>query len=147
MTLSAIVLAGERGPGGAVAQAAGVPCKALTPIGNRAMLDRVLGTLARTGRVADCLVVGNPDFETALAPLLASYAGFAHWHAGQASPARSAASAADAIAGDRVILLTTADHPLLSPVMVQELLDEEYQEVPGFYTAGVSGFAGLRYAF
>jgi CTP:molybdopterin cytidylyltransferase MocA len=123
MNLSAIVLAGERGPGDSVAQAAGVACKALAQVGNLAMLERVLGTLARTERIDQCLVVGNPGFENALAPVLARFDGLARWHAGDASPARSAASAAAEIRADSAILLTTADHPLLSGNMVEELLE------------------------
>ena len=125
MDLSAIVLAGERAGPGAVARAAEVPCKALARVGKQAMLDRVLSTLARTGRIRECLVVGNPGFESALAPLLEGHSRFARWQAGDASPARSAELAAAEIAPDRAILLTTADHPLLSVGMLDELLSAE----------------------
>lgn len=122
MDIYAIVLAGERAPGGAVAEAAGVPFKALAPVGQRAMLDRVLGTLARSERITECRVVGNPGAQSALNPVLERFAGFARWQEGEASPARSAARAAAEIPPDCGILLTTADHPLLSLAMVEEIL-------------------------
>ncbi|UCG72945.1 MAG: nucleotidyltransferase family protein [Chromatiales bacterium] len=122
MDYSAILLAGERTPDGAVARAAGVPCKALAQVGGQPMLERVLATLAQVGRFTQCRVVGNPEFRNALNPVLAGFPGFAHWQDGDGSPARSAALAAAAIPADQGILLTTADHPLLTPAMVAELL-------------------------
>lgn len=123
MTFSAIVLAGERGPDSPVAQAAGVPCKALAEVADRPMVARVLDSLARTGRISDCRVVGNPDFRFALEPVLKQFQGFACWQNGEASPARSAARAAADIPPERRILLTTADHPLLTGAMIEELLN------------------------
>lgn len=122
MNYSAILLAGERAPDGAVARAAGVPCKALAPVGGQAMLGRVLATLAQVGRITECRVVGNPEFRNALEPVLAGFAGFARWQDGEGSPARSAALAAAVIPPEQGILLTTADHPLLTTTMVTELL-------------------------
>ena len=122
MKFNAIVLAGERGPGGAVAEAAGVPCKALAEVANQAMLTRVLGALARSGRISECRVAGNPGFRNALEPVLAGFQGFATWQDGEASPARSAARAAAAIPPEHGILLTTADHPLLTTATIDELL-------------------------
>ena len=121
MKLIAILLAGERLGQSPVAEAAGVPCKALATVGELPMLARVLRTLARTPHVEKCVVVGNPEFKNALEPVLAGFSGFASWQDGADSPARSAALAARDIPPERGILLTTADHPLLDPAMIAEL--------------------------
>jgi CTP:molybdopterin cytidylyltransferase MocA len=121
MDLTAILLAGERVGASAVAAAARVPCKALAPVGGQTMLERVLGTLAASERVAECCVAGNPEFRSALEPVLTRFSGFACWQDGDTSPARSAARVAAAIPEDRGILLTSADHPLLSAAMISQL--------------------------
>ncbi|MGI9331124.1 MAG: nucleotidyltransferase family protein [Gammaproteobacteria bacterium] len=121
MKLISIVLAGERPGRSPVAEAAGVPCKALANVGEIPMLTRVLRTLARTPNIEKCVVVGNSEFKNALEPILAGFSGFASWQDGADSPARSAALAAQTIPPDNGVLLTTADHPLLEPSMIQEL--------------------------
>ena len=122
MKFTAVLLAGERGGSGPVAEAAGVPCKALAKVGTRPMLSRVLGALLRTRNVENCLVVGNPEFEDALKPLISEFENFAAWQQGEASPARSAARAASHVPADRQILLTTADHPLLDSHLLEKFL-------------------------
>lgn len=136
MSYSVILLAGERAPGGAVAQAAGVPCKVLADVRGQTLLERVLATLAQSGHFAECRVVGNPELRNALNPVLAGFPGFAHWHEGESSPARSAAGAAAEIPPEQGILLTTADHPLLNAGMLAELLDARNAE-PADVTAGL----------
>lgn len=118
---SAILLAGERPGASPVALAAGVACKALAPVGGRPMLARVLDTLLRTGLIENCLVVGNHEYRNALQPVLSDFGNFAEWHDGADSPARSAALAASQIPAERRILLTTADHPLLTVAMIAQL--------------------------
>jgi GTP:adenosylcobinamide-phosphate guanylyltransferase len=49
--LSAIVLAGSRGPDDPVARAAGLQHKALVPVAGVPMLQRVLDTLAAVPRI------------------------------------------------------------------------------------------------
>lgn len=117
-----ILLAGDRGPGDPLAVAAQVPGKTLVPVGGRAMLCRVLEVLLAVDGVARIHVV-IPDTAAHRAALEA---------AGEAtrlrpvmaadSPARSVLRALEGIPADGPVLLTTADHPLLSAAMVEELL-------------------------
>jgi len=130
MKLTALLLAGERPGSSPVAEAAGVPCKALATVGEWPMMARVLRTLARTPNIEKCVVVGNPEFKNALEPVMAGFSGFASWRDGADSPARSAALAAREIPPERGILLTTADHPLLDPAMIEELCTFEPADDP-----------------
>lgn len=112
MNWSAVVLAGSRGPEDPVARAAGVSHKAFAEIAGRTMIARVLDTLAAAPRVGAIAVVIEPA-----APALP--AGVTRIDAA-ATPALSALAGFEA-AGPPV-LLTTADHPLLTPEMVEHFL-------------------------
>ncbi|MGB4781436.1 hypothetical protein [Candidatus Methylomirabilis sp.] len=56
--MTAIVLAGDRVSDDPVARAAGVPCKALVPVGGVPMVLRVLGALAEAQAVGDRILCG-----------------------------------------------------------------------------------------
>jgi len=117
---TAIVLAGDRGEGDPVATAAGVPCKALAPVGGRAIVLRVLDALRAADEVGDILMVG-PEREriTGCAELNELVAtGVVGWLAPGPTPATSAGSALATIARDAPVLVTTADHALLAPNVV-----------------------------
>jgi GTP:adenosylcobinamide-phosphate guanylyltransferase len=113
--LSAIVLAGSRGPDDPVARTAGLQHKALVPVAGVPMLQRVLDTLAAVPRIGRIAVVGAPDLPAAggAAPLLIDAA---------ATPSLSVLRALDALAEPFPVLLTTADHPLLTAVMIEHFL-------------------------
>lgn len=119
--ITGIVLAGSRGPADPVALAAGVSHKALAPVAGVPMLARVLATLAAVRRIGRVLVVierpelvhGHPAF----APFLARGA-IAVLPAAR-TPSRSVLAALDAVAAPFPCLVTTADHPLLTPAMVE----------------------------
>jgi GTP:adenosylcobinamide-phosphate guanylyltransferase len=117
---TAIVLAGDRGPDDAVAQAAGVSCKALVPVAGKAMLLRVLAALAAAETVGSCLVCGSSSRLLQQCPELAERVadGRIRWLENADSPSRSALAALQALTDDAPILLTTADHALLTPAMV-----------------------------
>ena len=119
MRYVAVVLAGERDGINAIGHAAGVPCKALAPVGDRPMLARVLQTLKKAPQVANCLVIGSPADRACVAGLLEEVDGFARWCDGAESPARSATVGLAGIPPEQPVLLTTADHPLLS----REIID------------------------
>ncbi len=136
----AIVLAGSRGPADPVALAAGVSHKALAPVAGVAMLARVLGTLAAVPRVGRVLVM------TERAELLAEHPDLSGFLADGAvsllpaagSPSLSVLAALDAAAEPFPCLVTTADHPLLTPAMVEHFLDR--------LPAGADAVAGLARA-
>ncbi len=119
--ITAIVLAGSRGPSDPVAAAAGVSHKALAPVAGVPMLARVLETLAAVPRIGRVLVViERPE-------LVREHPAFAPFHArgtltvlpAAPSPSRSVLAALDAVEAPFPCLVTTADHPLLTPAMVE----------------------------
>lgn len=115
MSWTAVVLAGSRGPADPVAQAAGVSHKAFAPVAGRPMIARVLAALAGEPRIGRVIVVIEPD-----APPLPD-AGAERLDA-TSSPSLSALAGFER-AGPPV-LVTTADHPLLTPAMVAHFLDQ-----------------------
>jgi GTP:adenosylcobinamide-phosphate guanylyltransferase len=118
---AAIVLAGDRGPSDPVASAAGVSCKALVPVAGKPMILRVLDALAAAPSIDSCLVCGSSerllDQEPELARRVA--AGLVRWQENASSPSLSARAALDMIPADKPVLLTTADHALLRPQMIE----------------------------
>ncbi|GBD41292.1 2-phospho-L-lactate guanylyltransferase [bacterium HR39] len=120
----ALVLAGSRrGEADAVARAAGVPHRALAPVGGRAMLARVLDALAAEPRIDGVLVsTDRPDLLAAhpdIAPLL---------EGGRVRLLESreslSASVLDALERTGLpLLVTTADHALLDSRTLARFLD------------------------
>lgn len=122
---TAIVLAGSRGPGDPVAAAAGVSHKAVAPVAGTAMLARVLQALAavpRVGRVV--VVIDRPELARTLPAVAAGLgAGALALDHGAASPSQSVLAALERDDVVWPVLLTTADHALLTPAMVAHVLD------------------------
>lgn len=121
MTLfTAVVLAADRSSGDPVAQAAGVACKALTPVGGSPMVIRVLKTLELADTIGTRMLCGpswavveqEPELQTAIT------AGRLKWIENQATPSSSAYAAMQSIPETELVLLTTADHALLTPRIV-----------------------------
>lgn len=112
MSWRAVVLAGSRGPEDPVARAAGVSHKAFAKLAGRPMIAHVLEALAAAPRVSAVAVVIEPS-----APALP--AGVERIDAA-ASPSLSALAGFET-AGPPV-LLTTADHPLLTAEIIGHFL-------------------------
>ena len=119
MILTALVLAGSRGASDPVAAAAGMAQKCLVPAGGRAMLCRVLDTLLASpsiGRIYVTLqdpaaIEADAELGRRLGPRVALLAG-------DRTPSLSVAAALAAIPDPYPMLVTTADHPLLTPEIV-----------------------------
>jgi GTP:adenosylcobinamide-phosphate guanylyltransferase len=113
---SAIILAADRGPDDPVTRAAGVSCKALTPVGGMPMALRVLNALEESLAVGPRLLCGPPRplLEQAAALKSGVDAGDYGWTASRDSPSASASAAMKQIPDSQPVLLTTADHALLS---------------------------------
>lgn len=110
--LSALVLAGQRPGGDPMATAAGIALKAFLPVAGRPMLERVLEALRGVpaiGRIA----VSIPE-PAALARLDVEALPTA------ASPSLSVIGALQHLPPP--ILVTTADHPLLTPSIIEAFL-------------------------
>lgn len=117
---TAVVLAADRETDNPVAKAAGVSCKSLAPINGTPMIFRVLEALSSSSKVKNKLLCGPPrnifDQEPKLTECIT--AGKAAWIANQATPSLSAHEAMKSLSQDSAILLTTSDHALLTPQIV-----------------------------
>jgi GTP:adenosylcobinamide-phosphate guanylyltransferase len=121
---SALVLAGRRGPQDPLAVGHGVSHRALLPVAGVPMLVRVLRTLRAAGIVRLHVSIDAPELLDAL-PELAAWRreGVLRIHPSESSPSRSVAAV---LAEPDVLpcLVTTADHALLTPAMVEHFLAE-----------------------
>ncbi|MBI5504002.1 MAG: nucleotidyltransferase family protein [Deltaproteobacteria bacterium] len=121
MPTRVLVLAGRRSSGDALADASGCGHRALLPIAGVPMLLRVVRTLRESGLDGpiavsagdEDLLVGHPE----LASLTA--AGNVVFHRSGDSPAASVADYFTTSCDGGALLVTTADHPLLTPEMVR----------------------------
>jgi CTP:molybdopterin cytidylyltransferase MocA len=147
--IAALILAGRRSSGDAVADSSGLRHRALLPIAGVPMLERVVDAIARSG-VASSVTVSSDDPELIFrTPALASLAtppaaslsmplsaspataapvgleqGFLRFHRSGASPATSVASFFTEVAGGAPVFVTTGDHPLLTPEMVRHFVEK-----------------------
>lgn len=142
---SAVVLAGDRGPDDPIAAITGAPCKALSPVGGVALLARVINTLRATTAIGPIVVVGPGEDIVAAQPALASLLAEPdiHWIAPAGSPAASAARGLASLPDNTPALLTTADHALLRPAMIDELLNDTGCDL----SVGLVEYAAVRAAF
>ena len=117
---TAIVLAADRGSPDPVAQAAGVRCKAMAPVGGRPMVFRVIRALQRARTIGATILCGPPRAILAQEPELQAFLASEgiQWLPSRETPSMSAAAALQTLAPESPALLTTADHALLTPAMV-----------------------------
>ena len=123
---TAVVLAADRGPDDPVAKATGVRCKSLTPVGGKPMVFRVLDALTAS-RTVDAYILSGPpksimDQEPDLGTLVSS--GRIKWFENQASPSSSAFHVLQSLPNETPVLLTTADHAMLSARIVDYFCSE-----------------------
>ena len=120
---TAILLAGQRPGPDPLAQAFGEQWKVLIPVDGEAMLSRVARTLLASPSIARVLVVAQqPD---------ALFVGDCAWLAKEARVAAAVSTSGIAVsiaalAGTEQapwpVLVTTADHPLLTPAIVEAVI-------------------------
>lgn len=121
---AALVLAADRGRREAVASYANVVCKAYAPLAGQPMIIRVLDALSQCHVVDSVLVCGPPEPLLSACPVLQEriVSGSVNWITNLDSPARSAARACEQMDTQHPILLTTADHALLTSEIVDYFL-------------------------
>jgi GTP:adenosylcobinamide-phosphate guanylyltransferase len=117
----AVILAAGRGPDDPMARAFGIAHKCLLPVAGKPMLLRVVEALARTsiGRPFTLSIEHGAPVAEALGPSMELVA--------RVSPEDSApASALAAIGklGRFPVLITTGDHPLLTPAIIEHFTTE-----------------------
>ena len=118
---TALVLAGRRGPDDPLASSRGASHRALLPVAGVPMLARVLTALRGARHVARIWVSIDAPEVLESVPALAAFRDVP-LHGSKESPARSVADALDALREERV-LVTTADHALLSGARVDRFLE------------------------
>jgi CTP:molybdopterin cytidylyltransferase MocA len=129
-TINALVLAGSRGGSDAIASLTGVSHKAMAPINGVPMLLRLwrcLSTCPEIDRVYVC-IDGADQLDAVDDLALARQSGRLVVIAPATSPAASVAVALSEIGLDQPLLITTADHPLLTREMVSYFLAQAPQE-------------------
>ena len=123
--MNALILAGSRGPDDPMAKAAGVSHKALAPVAGVPMLLRVADALRQTGRFQRLYVcIEEPSVVFRIPGLEAMHrARLLETIPAADSPAASVAAALKRIDLKQPLLITTADHPLLTAATLQRFLD------------------------
>jgi len=122
---SAIVLAADRTTNDPITQHTGATCKAIAPICGTPMIIRVLDALEASDRVKSITICGPPESVLPDCPELKQRieAGRIVWLPNLDSPSRSAEKSFEQVELDTPVLLTTADHALLTPAIVQHFLE------------------------
>lgn len=118
--MTAIVLAGDRSKADALVEHSGVGAKALLELDGEPMVLRVLRALGGS-RVVRRVILAGPEREAIdRSPEVARRIdrGDVAWEPPRASPSTSAWELMGSIPPEEAILLTTADHPLLTAEMV-----------------------------
>ncbi len=115
LPVTALVLAGQRGPKESLAYTMGRRHKVCLPVAGVPMLVRVLTSL-RAARLVRDIVVSSDDASVLADCAETDGVGF---HASQSSPAASVLDYLEADGGRDPVLVTTADHALLTSAMVE----------------------------
>lgn len=145
---TAIVLAADRTAADPVRTATGAACKAFAPVHGRAMILRVLDALQASGMVGRILVCGPPESQVPLCPGLQQRIRDDRilWLEGRETPAASAEYCLGRIPENMPVLLTTADHALLTPEIVRCFLAESAGQ-DADATLGLVEYATIERAF
>lgn len=121
---AAIVLAADRTNKDPVTRYTGAACKAFAPVGSVPMVIRVLDALAACDLIGTIVLCGPPEALHSQCPELKQRiaAGRIVWLPNLDSPSRSADNCLNHIPSNMPVLLTTADHALLTPSIVRDFL-------------------------
>ncbi len=124
--VTALVLAGRRGGEDPLARAAGVSHKCLIPVGGQPMLVRVLTALAGCRAIGLIGVsIDDPDaVSAAIAAMSGDTAARVRVFRSADSPSASVSAGIDELDQPPPLLVTTGDHPLLTPELVELFIAE-----------------------
>lgn len=117
--VEAFVLAGARASGDALAEAHHVPSKAHIEVAGVSMISRVLGALSQSAQTEEITIIGLQDQETLQQKDAWPPVSFAQ---GDEGPAASVFGVLEARSGAEPVLVTTCDHALLSPAIIDAFL-------------------------
>ena len=123
---SAIILAAVREQKDPVADFADVSCKASVPVSGRQMVLRVLDALAEADETGQRFLAGPASISVEQNPELSGLvnSGQVEWFAPQDTPSTSAFNVLQSLPEDVPVLVTTADHALLTAEMVDHFCCE-----------------------
>jgi len=126
---AAIVLAADRTDKDPITRYTGAACKAFAPVGGIPMVIRVLDALAACDLIGTVVLCGPPQALHAQCPELERRiaAGRIIWLPNLDSPSRSAESCLNHIPSNLPVLVTTADHALLTPDIVRDFLHKSIE--------------------
>ena len=145
---TAIILAGKRPGPDPVAEAARVACKSFAPIDGRPMVRRVLDALAAARQVGPRILCGPSrsliEHEPELKALLET--GQVNWIASHSTPSISTYHALQYVPDGLPILVTTADHALLTPHIV-DFFCSEARRMECDVAVGLTSYEGIVSAF
>jgi molybdopterin-guanine dinucleotide biosynthesis protein A len=146
--MTAIVLAGQRGGEDELAQYAGVDCKAFAEIDGKPMLLRVLEALRSSPCVKDIFLSGPDRDKLQKQGEIDSRirSGDVSWLQPGQSPSASTYDALCILPSEDKVLLTTADHPLLTPGIVNEFC-KQCVEQDADVVIGLAPYALVREKF
>jgi CTP:molybdopterin cytidylyltransferase MocA len=120
---TAILLAGERPGGDPLAAAEGVRFKALIPVAGEAMIGRVARTLLASPSIGRIVILAQqPDALLAGAPGWIAADPRVDTAIGSGGISTSLAAVVGTAIAPWPVLVTTADHPLLTPDMVEHFI-------------------------
>lgn len=145
---TALVLAADRTANDPIAGKTGMACKAIAPIHGTPMIIRVLDALEASDMVKTIVICGPPASALPGCPELEKRieCGRVTWLPNLDSPSRSANRGLSHIDKDAPVLLTTADHALLTPSIVQYFLGKS-QLTDRDATVGVVKYEDVAAAF
>lgn len=127
---AAVVLAADRTANDPITQHTGAPCKTIAPVCGTPMIIRVLDALEASDLIESITICGPPQSVIPNCPELKQRieAGRIIWLPNLESPSRSAEKGFELVGQDTPILLTTADHALITPEIVQHFLETSLSE-------------------
>ncbi|SEM79747.1 nucleotidyltransferase family protein [Nitrosomonas marina] len=123
---TALVLSADRTADDPITRQTGAACKAFASVGGQPMIIRVLDALTACNLIDAVVLCGPPRSRLNDCPPLKTRieSGEIIWLPNKDSPSRSAEYGFEHLAADTPVLLTTADHALLTPQIVQYFLTE-----------------------
>ncbi len=136
-----IVLAADRGVSDPVAKATGSPCKALASVHGQPMLERVIQSLQQSHHIESIVVVGPSQDIVENNPILTTILNQENitWIPNGPTPCTSAQLAFEELPDSKPVLITTADHALLNPEIIdffcQQSIQQQADAVVGLATA------------
>lgn len=145
---TALILAGIRPGGDPVAASAGVPSKAFIEVGGRPMLLRVLDALDASRQVGPHILCGpsqksieqQPELNVRIAE------GRLKYMAGQSTPSLSTHHVLQSLTDSAPVLVTTADHALLSAPIIDYFCSEA-QRAKCDVVVGITSYQEVISAF